>query len=270
MSKLTDQLIVNPSSKLKLAEIDPASDGGIKGKRVAALQLQKNLDRLAVLQHLLYAENRRGLLIVLQGIDAAGKDGTIRNVMTGLNPQGCRVVSFKVPSELEKRHDYLWRVHKEVPAAGEMVIFNRSHYEDVLVARVHKVVPKAVWVQRYREINDFERILSGNGVKILKFFLYISKDEQKKRFEARINEPEKNWKFSQADVDERKYWDDYMRAFEDAINHCSTEQAPWFVIPANKKWFRNLAVSGVIVEAMEEMKMHLPKPIANLSKIQFE
>ncbi len=270
MSKLTEQLIVKPGSKLKLAKIDPDSDGGIKGKQTAAVQLQKNLDRLAVLQHLLYAENRRGMLIVLQGIDAGGKDGTIRNVMTGLNPQGCRVVPFKVPNDLEKQHDYLWRVHKEVPETGEMVIFNRSHYEDVLVTRVHKLVPKAVWMQRYREINDFERMLSANGVKILKFFLYISKDEQKKRFEDRINDPEKNWKFSQGDVEERKFWDDYMSAFEDAINRCTTTDAPWYVIPANKKWFRNLAVSAVIVEAMEEMKMHFPKPIADLSKIKFE
>jgi len=270
MSKLTDQLIVRPDSKLKLAKIDPDSDGGIKGKQTAALQLQKNLDRLAVLQHLLYAENRRGLLIVLQGIDAGGKDGTIRNVMTGLNPQGCRVVSFKVPSELEKRHDYLWRVHKQVPGTGEMVIFNRSHYEDVLVVRVHKLITKAVWERRYCEINDFERMLNDNGVKILKFFLYISKDEQKKRFEERIHNPEKNWKFSLADVEERKYWDDYMSAFEDALNHCTTEHAPWYVIPANKKWFRNLAVSEVIVETMEEMKMRLPKPTADLSKIKFE
>jgi len=270
MSKLTDLVIVKPGSKLKLSSIDPDSDGGIKGKDAAAIKLQKNLDRLAVLQHLLYAENQRGVLIVLQGIDAGGKDGTIRNVMTGLNPQGCRVVSFKVPSELEKRHDYLWRVHKETPQTGEMVIFNRSHYEDVLVVRVHKLVPKQVWSRRYRAINDFERMLSDNGVKILKFFLYISKDEQKKRFEERIENPEKNWKFSQGDVEERKYWDDYAAAFEDAINTCSTSYAPWHVIPANRKWFRNLAVSSVIVEAMEEMKMHYPKPIADLSKIQFE
>ena len=270
MSKLTEHLIAKPGSKLKLANIDPNSDGGIKGKQEAARHLQKNLDRLAVLQHLLYAENRRGLLIVLQGIDAGGKDGTIRNVMTGLNPQGCRVVPFKVPNDMEKRHDYLWRVHKEVPETGQMVIFNRSHYEDVLVVRVHKLVPKAVWEQRYDEINDFERMLSANGVKILKFFLYISKDEQKKRFEDRIDDPEKNWKFSQGDVEERKYWDDYTKAFEDAINKCTTADSPWYVIPANKKWFRNLAVSEVIVETMEAMKMHFPKPIADLSKIQFE
>ncbi|MEP6539266.1 MAG: polyphosphate kinase 2 family protein [Bryobacteraceae bacterium] len=270
MSKLIDQLIVRPDSKWKLDNVDPAFDGGIKSKEQAALQLKKNLDRLAVLQQLLYAENQRGVLIVLQGIDAGGKDGTIRNVMTGLNPQGCRVVSFKVPSDLEKRHDYLWRIHKEAPQTGEMVIFNRSHYEDVLVVRVHQFVPKAVWSRRYREINDFERMLSDNGVKILKFFLYISKEEQKKRFEERIENPEKNWKFSQADVEERKYWDDYMAAFEDAINHCSTAEAPWYVIPANRKWFRNLAVSEVIVQAMEKMKMHYPKPTADLSKIQFE
>jgi PPK2 family polyphosphate:nucleotide phosphotransferase len=270
MSKLSQQLIIEPGTKIKLSAIDPASTGGIKSKEEALLKLEKNLDRLAVLQHLLYAEGTRGLLIVLQGIDAAGKDGTIRNVMTGLNPQGCRVVSFKVPSAEEKKHDYLWRVHKKVPETGEMVIFNRSHYEEVLVVRVHNLVPEAVWSKRYREINDFERMLSENGVKILKFFLYISKDEQKKRFQERINEPEKNWKFSVADIEERKYWDDYMKAFEDAISLCSTTYAPWYVIPANRKWFRNLAVSEVIVHAMEAMKMRYPPPTADLSKIKFE
>ncbi len=270
MSKLLKQLIVEPGTKVKLSDIDPASTDGFKQKEDSLGPLQKNLDRLAVLQHLLYAEGKRGLLIVLQGIDAGGKDGTIKNVMTGLNPQGCRVVSFKVPSTEEKRHDYLWRVHKQVAAAGEMVIFNRSHYEDVLIVRVHKLVPKEVWSARYAEINDFERMLSDNGVTILKFFLYISKDEQKQRFEERIQDPHKNWKFSPADIEERKYWDDYMAAFEDAISKCSTKAAPWYIIPANKKWFRNLAVSQVIVETMESMKMQYPKPTADLSKIKFE
>jgi PPK2 family polyphosphate:nucleotide phosphotransferase len=270
MSKITRKLTVEPGSKIKLSQFDPSWDGGLDGKEEAAGKLQKNLDRLAVLQQLLYAEEKRTVLIVLQGIDAAGKDGTIRHVMTGLNPQGCRVVSFKVPNEEERRHDYLWRVHKQMAAAGEIAIFNRSHYEEVLVVRVHNLVPKAVWSKRYDEINDFERMLSNNGVKILKFFLYISKDEQKKRFEERISNPDKNWKFSLADVEERTYWDDYMAAFEDALSKCSTEYAPWYVIPANRKWFRNLAVSEVLVEALEAMKMSYPKPAADLAKIQFE
>jgi PPK2 family polyphosphate:nucleotide phosphotransferase len=270
MPKLSKQLIAEPGKKIKLSSIDPGSTGGIKDKSQAEAQLQKNLDRLAVLQNLLYAEDRRGVQIVLQGIDAAGKDATIRHVMSGVNPQGCRVVAFKVPSEEEKKHDYLWRVHKRVAAASEMVIFNRSHYEDVLVVRVHKLVPKAIWSKRYGQINDFEEMLSENGLKILKFFLYISKDEQKKRFEERITNPEKNWKFSLADIEERKYWDDYIDAYEDAISRCSTEYAPWYVIPANKKWFRNLAVSDIIVDTMERMKMRYPKPTVDLSKIQFE
>ncbi len=270
MSKLSKNLIVEPGKKIRLADIDPNSTPGAQGKREVATQLRKNLDRLSVLQNLLYAEDKRALLVVLQGIDAGGKDGTIRHVMTGLNPQGCRVVSFKIPNAEEKSHDFLWRIHKQVPAAGQVGIFNRSHYEDVLVVRVHNLVPKEVWSQRYEQINNFEKMLSENGVTILKFFLYIGKDEQKQRFEARIRDPEKNWKFSPADVEERKYWDDYMNAFEDAINGCSTRSAPWYVIPANKKWYRNLAVSQVILDKLEGMKMQFPKPESDLSKIKFE
>jgi PPK2 family polyphosphate:nucleotide phosphotransferase len=270
MSKLMKQLVVEPGSRVRLSSLDPGSTGGIESKHSGAARLAKNLDRLAVLQHLLYAEGKRGVLIVLQGIDAAGKDGTIRHVMTGLNPQGCRVVSFKAPSEEEKKHGYLWRVHKAMAAAGEMVIFNRSHYEDVLVVRVHHLVPQEVWSGRYQEINEFEWMLSNNGVTILKFLLYIDKDEQKERLEERLTDPEKNWKFSAADVEERKYWNDYILAYEEALSRCSTEWAPWYVIPSNKNWFRNLAVSEVIVETMEKMKMQFPQPTADLSKIKFE
>jgi PPK2 family polyphosphate:nucleotide phosphotransferase len=270
MSNLVKRLIVKPGHNIRLSDIDPGSTPDVRDKEEAAERLQKNLDRLSVLQQLLYAEDKRSVLVILQGIDAAGKDGTIRNVMTGLNPQGCHVASFKAPNSEELSHDFLWRVHKKVPAKGEIGIFNRSHYEDVLVVRVHNLVPKQVWSARYEQINNFEKMLSENNTTILKFFLNISKDEQKKRFQERILDPKKNWKFSLADIEERKYWDEYIKAFEDAINKCTTSHAAWYIIPANKKWFRNLAVSQVIVETMEDMKMRFPKPTADLSKIEFE
>jgi len=252
-----------------LADIDPDDTHGVK-KEDSKEILKQNLKRLSVLQYLLYAEARRALLVVLQGIDAAGKDGTIRHVMTGLNPQGVRVTPFKVPEGEEKRHDYLWRVHNAVPEYGQIGIFNRSHYEDVLVVRVHNLVPESVWSERYRQINEFERILEENGVTIVKFFLYISKDEQAKRFRARLDDKQKNWKFSPDDVKERSYWDAYIKAFEDMLRECSTRRAPWYVIPANHKWFRNLAVSQILVETLETMKISLPKPAADVSKIRFE
>jgi PPK2 family polyphosphate:nucleotide phosphotransferase len=270
MSKLTEQLLAKPGKNLKLSNIDPSFTYGFDDKEKAVAKLQKNLDRLSVLQYLLYAESKRSLLVVLQGIDAGGKDGTVRRVMTSFNPQGVKVTSFKVPAGEEKTHDYLWRVHKAMPAMGEVAIFNRSHYEEVLVVRVHNLVPKAVWSKRYDHINAFEEMLADNGTRIVKFFLYIDKDEQKKRFQERLDDPEKNWKFSPGDVEERKYWDDYMRAFEDAISKSSKKHAPWYVIPANKKWFRNLAVSEVLVDTLESMHLQYPKPTADLSKIQFE
>jgi PPK2 family polyphosphate:nucleotide phosphotransferase len=203
-------------------------------------------------------------------MDAGGKDGTIRHVMTGLNPQACRVTSFKVPSEEEARHDFLWRVHNAVPKGGEIGIFNRSHYEDVLVARVHNLVPKAVWEARYDQINEFEDMLVENNTVILKFFLHISKDEQKRRLEDRIQDPLKNWKVSEADFAERRYWNDYMAAYEDALSKCSTKRAPWYVIPANQKWFRNLAVSQIIVDRMKALKMEYPPSKIDLSKVRFD
>ncbi len=266
---LRERLIVEPDSKVKLKNVDPAHTYGIH-KKEGLERLSKNLERLSVLQYLLYAEAKRSLLIVLQGIDAGGKDGTIKHVMSGLNPQGVIVTSFKVPEGEEKRHDYLWRVHKAVPAYGQIGIFNRSHYEEVLVVRVHNLVPKSEWSKRYNQINDFERMLAENGVTILKFLLYISKDEQTKRFRARLDDPKKNWKFSMSDLEERKYWDDYIGAFDDMLYKCSTASAPWYVIPANRKWFRDLAVSQVVTEAMESMDLKYPKPTADLSKIQFE
>jgi PPK2 family polyphosphate:nucleotide phosphotransferase len=269
MSNLSDKLMVQPGSKFRLSKLDPEDAHGWD-KQTAADRLQKNLERLSVLQYLLYAEAKRSLLIVLQGIDAGGKDGTIRHVMTGLNPQGTQVTSFKVPEGIERRHDYLWRVHRAVPEHGSIGIFNRSHYEEVLVVRVHNLVPKTCWQKRYGHINEFERMLSDSGTKVVKFLLYISKEEQAKRFHERLDDKTKNWKFSPADVKEREYWDAYIDAYDDMLRKCSTVEAPWFVIPANKKWFRNLAVSQVVVDALESMDLKYPKPTADLSAIKFE
>jgi PPK2 family polyphosphate:nucleotide phosphotransferase len=269
MKNLAGKLIVPQGSKVRLSDIDPADTHGVK-KEEAADRLQKTLERLSVLQYLLYAEARRSLLVVLQGIDAAGKDGTIRHVMSGLNPQGVTVTSFKAPDGEEKRHDYLWRIHCAVPEHGKIGIFNRSHYEDVLIVRVHQLVPKEVWSKRYDHINDFERMLTDNGVQIIKILLYISKDEQAKRFHERLDDETKNWKFSPEDIKEREFWDDYIAAYDDALRKCSTKDAPWFVIPANHKWFRNLAVAQIVRDSLEEMKLKWPKPTSDLSQIKFE
>ena len=269
MKHLSKELLVRPGAAFKLANFDPAGTHGIE-KDAGGRHLQKNLDRLSVLQYLLYAEAKRSLLVVLQGIDAGGKDGTIRHVMSGLNPQGVRVTPFKIPEGAEKRHDFLWRIHQALPEFGQIGIFNRSHYEDVLVVRVHDLVPKSVWSKRYAQINDFERMLSANGVRIVKFLLYIDKDEQARRFRDRLEDKTKNWKFSPADLKEREYWDQYMEAYQDMLHKCSTEEAPWYVIPANKKWFRNLAVSQILCEELDAMKLKYPKPVADLSAIKFE
>lgn len=221
--------------------------------------LVRHISELQDLHELLYAEQKRSLLIVLQGMDASGKDGTIKHVMSGVNPQGCAVTPFKQPSSLELAHDFLWRIHAAVPPKGAIGIFNRSHYEDVLIARVHKLAPKPVWRARYAQINNFEQMLSENGVHILKFFLHISKEEQEKRFEERLNQANKNWKASAADFHERTYWDEYQAAYEDAISRCSTRYAPWYVVPADHKWFRNFAVAETIIDELKSMKMKYPK-----------
>jgi PPK2 family polyphosphate:nucleotide phosphotransferase len=269
MRNLSAELLVKPGTKVRLAKIDPSNTHGHE-KTACTTNLTKNLDRLSVLQYRLYAEAGRSLLVVLQGIDAGGKDGTVRHVMSGFNPQGANVTSFKVPAGEEKQHDYLWRVHQKVPKSGEIGIFNRSHYEDVLVVRVHNLVPPAVWKKRYKQINDFEEMLADNGVTIVKFFLYIDRDEQKRRFQQRLEDAAKNWKFSPADIEERKFWDEYTDAFEEAIEKCSQSYAPWYIIPANRKWFRNLAVSEILVHTLDEMKLKYPKPAADLSKMHFE
>jgi PPK2 family polyphosphate:nucleotide phosphotransferase len=253
------KLMVPPDKKIKLTKYDPAETLGHENNEKSEAKLGKTIKHLDDLQYLLYAEKRRALLIVLQGMDAAGKDGTIRHVMSGVSPQGCSVTSFKVPNSEELAHDFLWRIHKAVPERGMIGIFNRSHYEDVLVVRVHKLVPKEIWRVRYDEINRFERNLAENDVKILKFFLHISREEQEKRFQERLHDPRKKWKFSKADPAERKRWDDYVTAYEEVLSRCSTEYAPWFIIPSDHKWFRNLAISRIIVETLEAFDMQFPK-----------
>ena len=253
------KLIVPPEKKINLEKYDPAGTLGHGNDKKTEAKLEKTLKRLDDLQDLFYAEKKRALLIVLQGMDAAGKDGTIRHVMSGVSPQGCSVTSFKVPNSEELAHDFLWRIHKAVPEKGMFGIFNRSQYEDVLVVRVHKLLPKEVWKARYDEINRFERNLVENNVTVLKFFLHISREEQEKRFEERLHDPRKKWKFSKADAVERKRWDDYVAAYEAVLSRCSTEYAPWFIIPSDHKWFRNLAISRIIVETLEEFDMQYPK-----------
>lgn len=261
---------VEPGQKVRLSQWDPSDTGGCEGKAMALKEIKKNLKRLAELEYLLYAENKRSVLIVLQAMDAGGKDGTIRHVMGPLNPQSCKVTSFKTPSVEELSHDFLWRIHKAVPRKGEIGIFNRSHYEDVLIVRVKNLVEKSIWSKRYRQINNFERMLSENGVHILKFYLHISKDEQLKRLQARLDDPNKHWKITAADAEERKYWDDYIAAFEDALTKCSTAYAPWYIIPANVKWYRNRVISEIMVKTFESFKMKFPKPTADITSIKLK
>jgi PPK2 family polyphosphate:nucleotide phosphotransferase len=268
-TNFSKELIVKPGHKVQLRKFDPGDTLGWDKGHARKASLAKALQKLDQLQNLLYADHKHALLVVVQGLDAAGKDGTIRHVMSGVNPQGCRVTSFKTPSPEEAAHDFLWRVHQAVPPYGDIGIFNRSHYEDVLIVRVHDIVPKQVWSERYEQINEFERILQQNNVRTLKFFLHISKDEQKKRFLERIDDPDKRWKISQADFDERKFWDEYVEAYEDALTRCNTKRAPWFIIPADKKWFRNLAVSHIIVETLQEMGLKFPPATIDVKKLKW-
>ena len=249
---------VKPGSKVDLNAFDPSDTLGFKSKKDAAETVEKNTEALFDLQYRLYAEDKRSLLIVLQGIDAAGKDGTIRHVMSGLNPQGCRVTSFKVPSSEERDHDYLWRIHKACPRRGNIGIFNRSHYEDVLVVRVHNLVPEAQWRTRYERINEFEELLVEGGITLLKCFLHISKEEQKERLQARLDNPDKRWKFSKGDITERKLWDAYQRAYEDALTLCNTSYAPWHIVPSDRKWYRNLTVSQILRDTLKKMDPKFP------------
>lgn len=249
---------VYPQEKIKLADIDPNTCEDYKNKKNVETELEYQRDRLSQLQERLYAENKRSLLIVLQAMDTGGKDGTIKHVFQGVNPQGCRVWSFKTPSNEELNHDFLWRYHQRTPQRGMISIFNRSHYEDVLIVRVKQLVPEEVWRKRYHVINEFEQMLALNNITVIKFFLHISKDEQKRRLESRLENPDKRWKFSINDVNERKLWDDYQQAYEDALNNCSTAYAPWYVVPANKKWYRNLVIARAIADTLEAMNPQYP------------
>jgi PPK2 family polyphosphate:nucleotide phosphotransferase len=258
--ELIDRLRLAPGKRVRLDEIDPADTLGLPGKEQALRALEKNVEHIAALQERLFAEHRRALLVVLQALDAGGKDGTTRAVFSGVNPQGCRVSSFKAPSAEELDHDYLWRIHHATPGRGEIGIWNRSHYEDVLVVRVDKLVPKKVWSSRYQQINRFERHLVDNGTEIVKIFLHISKEEQAERLRERIANPEKRWKFSPDDLRKRAQWDDYQEAYEDALRRCGTEEAPWYLVPADRNWVRNLAVSAIVRSTLEEMDPQVPEP----------
>ncbi len=258
-----------PGSKVDLEGIDPAIHGPHANHHDAGAELQHNLQRITKLQRALYADRSHSLLIVLQGIDGAGKDGTCWHVIQAMDPQGVNVTGFKQPTEGERDHDFLWRVHPHAPGRGRVAIFNRSHYEDVLIVRVHKLAPKKVWKARYDFINDWEKLLAeGNNTTILKFFLFISKEEQLARFKERLDSPAHQWKISASDYAERDKWDDYIEAFEAAMERCSTKCAPWFVIPSNHKWFRNLAVSSIIADALEDMNIQMPKPTVDIEEIR--
>jgi PPK2 family polyphosphate:nucleotide phosphotransferase len=260
---LSEALRVRPGTSVDLRALDPGATHG-RTKASAAEVLERDLGRLRVLQERLWAENRRRVLVVLQGIDAAGKGGTIEHVMGAFNPLGCPVHGFKVPTEDELAHDYLWRVHARVPRNGEIAIFDRSHYEDVLVVRVLGLVPEERWRRRYDQINAFEKLLADEGTTILKFFLYIDRDEQRERFQARIDDPDKRWKFRMGDLETRRRWDDYIAAYEEALSRCSTAEAPWFIVPANRKWFRNLAVAQILADSLTRLDPRYPAPADDL------
>ncbi len=252
-------LRVSPNSRVDLSRLDPSDFRGWD-KDDAQDATAAHLEHLEDLQDRLWAQAKNSVLVVLQGIDASGKDGAIRQVMTAFNPQGCYVASFKVPTPEEAAHDFLWRVHKRVPAKGEIGVFNRSHYEEVLVVRVHELVPKEVWSGRYSLIHDFEQLLTETGTVIVKFFLFIDRDEQRKRLQERYDNPRKRWKFSMGDIEERALWDDYMKAYEDALSETSTSDAPWYIIPANRNWFRDLAIASILADTIDDLKPTYPEP----------
>jgi PPK2 family polyphosphate:nucleotide phosphotransferase len=263
-----EKYLVPPDAKINLANFDPSDTGKHASHDEAAPIIKKNVERMDKLQYLLYADGSQSLLIVLQGLDAAGKDGTIRHLFTGMNPQGTAVASFKQPSAEELAHDFLWRVHARTPAKGEVVVFNRSHYEDVLVVRVHNLVPPDVWSKRYDLINDFEKLLRKNGTRILKFFLHIGKEEQLARFKRRLDDPERQWKISESDYSERALWPKYIEAYEEALSRTSTDHAPWFIIPSDHKWYRNLVISEIVSDTMEKMGLKLPPTRVNIADIK--
>ena len=266
---MSQQLKVKPGTNVRLEDFSPSFHDRLE-KEEALSKAAEHAEALDELAYRLYAEHRRALLIVLQGMDTSGKDGTIRHVMSGVSPQTCKVVSFKQPNSEELEHDFLWRIHRATPPHGQIGIFNRSHYEDVLVVRVHGLVEKSVWKSRYAKINEFEKFLTQEGTTILKFFLHISRDEQAERLRKRIDDPHKCWKISEADVAERRFWDDYQRAYEDAINECSTDVAPWYIVPADHKWYRNLIVSRIVHETLQKMDPQFPPAPKDLAKLVVE
>jgi PPK2 family polyphosphate:nucleotide phosphotransferase len=268
MATYRKQFAVKPGSPIRLATIDPSSTGKHASHAKATPEISRQIDRMDRLQYLLYADAGQSLLIVLQAPDAAGKDGVIRHLFSGMNPQGTSVVGFKQPSRAELAHDFLWRAHLPAPGRGELVIYNRSHYEDVLIVRVHKLVPRSVWSKRYDLINDFEQTLARNGTRIVKFYLHISRDEQLARFKQRLDDPARHWKISDSDYTERELWPQYVEAYEEAIQKTSTTWAPWYVIPANHKWFRDLAISEIIADTMEDMRLKMPPPQVDLAEIR--
>ncbi len=268
--KILSALRVDKKNSLKLSKIDPDSTEGVKDKKEAREILAENTAKIDALQYKLYAENSRALLLVFQAMDTAGKDGVIRKVFGPLNSQGVVVSSFKRPSDLELAHDYLWRIHARVPGKGMIGIFNRSHYEDVLVRRVHKLDPKEVIEERYKQLGGFEKFLAANGTVIVKFFLHISKDEQKKRLQARLDDPERRWKFETGDLAERKLWDDYQESYQLVLDNCAHDYAPWYVIPANNKWYRDWAVSGIVLQTLKDMNPKFPPEQEGLDKITIE
>ena len=265
-----NQFRVTPGSKVKLKDIDPAFKGHHENHKDAIEEIEQDQKKLRELQELFYADGRSSLLICLQGMDTGGKDGTINHILGAMNPQGCQVVGFRQPSVEERAHDFLWRIHRAAPPWGQVVIFNRSHYEDVLIVRVHNLVPEAVWSSRYDQINAFENELVQSNTHILKFYLHISKQEQLSRFADRLDDPAQQWKISESDYAERQFWDDYIAAYEDVLSRCSTQQAPWFVIPSDHKWFRNLAIARIVVEYLQGLGMELPAPSVDLEHIRRE
>lgn len=266
---MSQPLSLPAGKKIRLKQFDPGDTGGLK-KADATKELEQNLAALADLGYRLYAENRRSLLLVLQGMDTSGKDGTIRHVMQGFNPQSCQVTPFKQPSLEELAHDFLWRIQRAMPRHGFVGIFNRSHYEDVVVVRVHNLVPKSEWSTRYERINAFEDLATQGGTTLVKVFLHISKEEQRRRLQARLDDPTKRWKFDEADLRERTFWDDYQKAYEEALTRCNTEQAPWYLVPADRKWYRNLMVSRILVETLRRMAPQYPKPKKELDGLVVE
>ena len=266
--KLKSPYRIKPGTKVRLAKLSTSETGGYKSERAASAALAKHRTALATLQEVLYACQTKALLIVLQGMDTSGKDGTIRHIFSGVNPQGCDVTAFKVPTPLEARHDFLWRVHAQVPPRGMIGIFNRSHYEDVLSPRVHKLISSEVASRRLDDINEFESFLADNDVLILKFYLHISRDEQTRRLQSRIDDKKKHWKLSDADIQERQFWPRYMDAYNDVLSSTSRKHAPWFVIPSDNKWYRNIAISSIIVDLIQSLKLKYPQPTVDASAIK--